>query len=426
MRRPLLIVFLVVLSISYVFTRNKPLDEVKEKEKITIEGFVKDKIEKDKYDQYKIENYLVNDYSKKLDIKIGKEVKINGSIKSLENMSFNDFNYGRYVRSMGYKGVVISNGYTLLGENKFYKIVGKFKYRLRDDFRYLYKSKSDFINSLVLGEKEDLSNEEKEMFSRTGTSHVIAISGLHTGILCTMIVIMIKGINKFYKLIILTAVMLLYSFMVGYSPSVVRAICFVMIMYLAIFLERKRDGVSSLSFIGLILIVNNPYIIYNTSFQLSFLATLSILYFYQIINKYVKFSIISISISANILTLPVVYYTFKGIPTLFILGNIVVMPVISLVMILSILSVFLFQITIMGSKILAYLNKSIIIMVYYLLDKVSNMELAYIEIEKPKLLYIVFYYILIFSYMIYRENRIMKEQENGIQGYYKECQKQKL
>ncbi len=420
MRRPILILFIFLLFISFIYTNNKPLDKIEDKEKITIEGVVRDKVEKDKYDQYKIEKYLVNDYSRKLDIKIGKIVKINGRIKSLDKMNFDDFNYGRYVKSMGYKGVITSKYYKIKGDSKFYAFIGDIKTYLRDTFRYLYKDKSDFVNSLILGQKEYLSKDEKEMFSKTGTSHVIAISGLHTGILCTMIAIIINGINKFYKLIILTIIMILYSVIVGFSPSISRSIVFIVIMYLAIFLEEKRDGICTLSLIGVFLLVNNPYIIYNTSFQLSFLATLSIIYFYRIINKYLKISIISISLSANILTWPIVYYVFKGIPVLFLLGNAIIVPVIGIIMNLSIISVILFRFSILISKILAYLSKSIIIMVYYLLDKLADNKLAYIEMKNPKLFYVTFYYILIFSYMIYRELKIMKEQENGLQGYYKE------
>ena len=420
MRRPLLIVFIFLLFISFIYTNNRPLDNIKDKERITIEGVVKDKIEKDKYDQYKVEKYLVNDYSRKLDIKIGKIVKINGSIKSLDKMNFDYFNYGRYVKSMGYKGIIAIKRYTTIGENRFYTVLGKVKFSLRDTFRYLYKDKSDFINSLLLGQKENLTEQEKEMFSKTGTSHIIAISGLHTGVLCTMIAIIIKGINKFYKLLILTIMMALYSIMVGFSPSVARSIVFVVIMYMAIFLEEKRDGICTLSLIGTFLIINNPYIIYNTSFQLSFLATLSIIYFYKIINKYLKVGIISISLSANILTWPIMYYVFKGLPILFLVGNVIVVPVIGVIMNLSIISIIIFQFSVLISKFLAYLNKSIIIVVYYLLDKLAMTKLAYIEINNPKLVYVTFYYILIFSYMIYRELKIMKEQENGLQGYYKE------
>lgn len=420
MRRPILILFIFLLVTSFVYTNNKPIDEIKDKENIAIEGIVKDKIEKEKYDQYKIDQYLVNDYSGKSDMKIGKIVKINGSIKSLDEMKFDDFNYGRYVKSMGYKGVIMAKYYKIKGDSKFYTFIGKTKIYLRDVFRYLYKDESDFINSLILGQKESLSEEENEMFSKTGTSHVMSISGLHTGILCTMIAIIINGINKFYKLIILTIIMVLYSIMVGLSPSVSRSIVFVIVMYLAIFLEEKRDGICTLSLIGSFLSVDNPYVIYNISFQLSFLATLSIIYFYKIINKYLKISIVSLSLSANILTWPIIYYVFKGIPVLFLIGNMMIVPVIGIIMNLSIISVILFKFSILISKILVYLNKSIIIMVYYLLDKLAGNKLAYIEINNPKLVYVAFYYILIFSYMICRELNIMKEQENGLQGYYKE------
>ena len=420
MRRPILILFIFLLFISFIYTNNKPLDKIKDKEKIVIEGVVKDKIEKEKYDQYKIEKYLVNDYSGKLNIKIGKVVKISGSMKSLDEMNFDNFNYGRYVKSMGYKGVITAKYYKIKGDSKFYTFIGGVKTYLRDIFRYLYKEQSNFINSLILGQKENLTKEENDMFSKTGTSHVISISGLHTGILCTIIAIVINGINKFYKLIILTIIIVLYSIMVGLLPSVSRSIVFVIIMYLAIFLEEKRDGICTLSLIGAILIVDNPYVIYNISFQLSFLATLSIIYFYKIINKYLKISIISISLSANILTWPIIYYVFKGIPVLFLVGNMIIVPVTSIIMNLSIISIILFEFSILISKILAYLNKSIIIMVYYLLDKLADNKLAYIEISNPKLVYVAFYYIFIFSYMIYRELKIMKEQENGLQGYYKE------
>ena len=90
MRRPLLIIFIFLLITSYFYINNKTLDNIKDKKKITIEGVVKNKIEKEHYDQYVIQKYLVNDYSRKLNIKIGEVVKINGNIKSLNKMNYED------------------------------------------------------------------------------------------------------------------------------------------------------------------------------------------------------------------------------------------------------------------------------------------------------------------------------------------------
>ena len=420
MRRPLLVMCIILLFISFIYTKNKEVnDKFRENEIVVVKGVVKDKIEKEKYNQYKIGDFLVNDYSKKKNISIGNIVKLNGKYKSLDNMKFEDFDYGKYIRSIGYEGLIYIDKYEVLNNNSIYLFIGYIKEYLKDTFRYLYKEKSDFINSIILGKKEYLSKEENEMFTRTGTSHIIAISGLHTGLLCGMIAFLLCGINRYYKLLILFVLMVLYSLIVGLSPSIIRSILFVVILYLSIFLDRKRDGISTLSLIGIFLMINNPYIIYNISFQLSFLATLSIIYFYSYINNIFKVSLVSLTISANILTIPLVYYNFKGISLLSILSNMIIVPFMGIIIYLSVMSIIVFRINLWFAKLIAYFNKYIISTIYYLLDNISKVKFAYIEVDNPKLSFVIIYYIILFSYMIYNELKIIKEQENELQGYYK-------
>lgn len=417
MRRPLLWIFIIVLILAFLGTKDKPLDNIYNDMNITITGVIKDKKEKDRYNQYIVDGYLISDYKRECDLKIGQIVKLDIKIKDLDKMNLDDFDYGRYIKSCGYKGVAYLNYFEILGQNKFYTYIGRFKMYMRNTFRYLYKDTSNFINSFLLGIKEDLTDEENEMFSRTGTSHIIAISGMHTNIICILIAYIIRGINKIYKLVILTIIMLLYSIMVGFSPSVTRAVAFVVIMYLAVFLFKKRDGITTLSLIASLLIIDNMYTIYNVSFQLSFLATLSILYFNKMVKSKLKFDIISMTVSSNILTIPIVYYIFKGIPILSILGNIVIIPFIGIIMNLSIFSILFFEISLNITKIIVYINKSLINMVYYILDKLSKIEIGYIEVENSNLKYVIVYYVLVFSYMIYKEIKTIKEQKNEVQGY---------
>lgn len=422
MRRPLLIIYIILLSISFIYTKNKTIDDkFCENEMVIVRGVVKDKIEKEKYNQYKIGSFLVNDYSKNKNLRIGKVVKVSGKYKSLDNMKFEDFDYGRYIRSTGYEGLIYIDKYEIINNSNIYLFIGNIKEYVKDTFRYLYKEKSDFINSIILGKKEYLSEEEKDIFTRTGTSHIIAISGLHTGLLCGMIAFIMGGINRYYKLVILSMLMILYSLMVGSSPSIVRSIFFMIVLYLSVFLERKRDGISTLSLIGIFFIINNPYIIYNISFQLSFLATLSIIYFYGYINEIFKISLVSLTISANILTIPLVYYNFKGVPLLTIVSNMIIVPFMGVIIYLSVTSIIIFRINLWVAKLVACFNKYIIDIIYYLLSKISTFNFAYIEIDNPKLYYVIIYYIILFSYMIYNELKIMKEQENELQGYYKKC-----
>ena len=418
MRRPFLIIFIILLIVSFIYTNTNAINTDYGNEDIEIIGIVKYKKEKERYNEYIVGKFVVRDYTKYKKIKVGSEIKLTGKFKDLNKMSYESFDYGRYLRSMGYKGLIYLKDYSIVGNNLMYEYIYKAKSYISNTIRYLYKTNSDFINSMMLGQKDDLSQNEKLMFTRTGTSHIIAISGLHTGILSGLIIFMMGKINKIYKLIVLSTMMFIYSAMVGNSPSIIRAIMFMISLYLSFFLDRKMDKISTLSFIGILFVINNPYIIYNISFQLSFLATLSIIYFYGYINNKLNIKIISLTLSANILTIPIIYYNFEGIPLVSILGNIIIVPFVGIIIYLAMLSLILFNINIYISSIVVHINRFILETIYVLLERISNLDFAYIVIEEPKLYYVIIYYIIVFSYMIYKEVKTIKEQKNELQGYY--------
>lgn len=419
MRRPFLIIFIILLIVSFIYTNTNAINTDYGNEDIEIIGIVKYKKEKERYNEYIVGKFVVRDYTKYKKIKVGSEIKLTGKFKDLNKMSYESFDYGRYLRSMGYKGLIYLKDYSIVGNNLMYEYIYKVKSYISNTIRYLYKTNSDFINSMMLGQKDDLSQNEKLMFTRTGTSHIIAISGLHTGILSGLIIFMMGKINKIYKLIVLSTMMFIYSAMVGNSPSIIRAIMFMISLYLSFFLDRKMDKISTLSFIGILFVINNPYIIYNISFQLSFLATLSIIYFYGYINNKLNIKIISLTLSANILTIPIIYYNFEGIPLVSILGNIIIVPFVGIIIYLAMLSLILFNINIYISSIVVYINRFILETIYVLLERISNLDFAYIAIEEPKLYYVIIYYIIVFLYMIYKEAKTIKEQSHELQGYYK-------
>ena len=409
MRRPFLIIFIILLIVSFIYTNTNAINTDYGNEDIEIIGIVKYKKEKERYNEYIVGKFVVRDYTKYKKIKVGSEIKLTGKFKDLNKMSYESFDYGRYLRSMGYKGLIYLKDYSIVGNNLMYEYIYKAKSYISNTIRYLYKTNSDFINSMMLGQKDDLSQNEKLMFTRTGTSHIIAISGLHTGILSGLIIFMMGKINKIDKLIVLSTMMFIYSAMVGNSPSIIRAIMFMISLYLSFFLDRKMDKISTLSFIGILFVINNPYIIYNVSFQLSFLATLSIIYFYGYINNKLNIKIISLTLSANILTIPIIYYNFEGIPLVSILGNIIIVPFVGIIIYLAMLSLILFNINIYISSIVVHINRFILETIYVLLEKISNLDFAYIVIEEPKLYYVIIYYIVVFLYMIYKEAKTIKE-----------------
>ena len=151
----MLLIFIIILILGLFITSNKELDNINSDTNITINGVVKDKKEKSKYTQYIIDGYLVNDYKRKYNLKIGQIVEVKGNLKDLDNLNLDDFNYGRYIKSCGYKGLINSNYFNVIGQNKFYINLGKIKIYMRDTFRDLYKDSSNFINSCLLGIKDD-------------------------------------------------------------------------------------------------------------------------------------------------------------------------------------------------------------------------------------------------------------------------------
>ena len=154
MRRPLLIIFIFILVSSFIYTKDKNLDIYYGNERIIIKGIVKDKKEKEKYDEYIIDKFLVRDYTKNKNIPIGSIVNVNGKYKSLDDMKYDDFNYGRYIKSIGFYGIIYIDSYDILNQDFLYKNIGNLKMYISNTSKYLYKKNSDFINSILLGQKK--------------------------------------------------------------------------------------------------------------------------------------------------------------------------------------------------------------------------------------------------------------------------------
>ena len=403
----------------FIYTNSHAVDNTIGGKEVYIVGVISNKIQKENYIQYKISDNLVNDYTKKSNLKIGQKVKIEGTAKSFEDLLYEEFDYGRYLKSTGINNLIYLKSYKIIGKDLFYSKIGEIKEYITDKVRYLYKINSGFIESLLIGNKNSLSQDEEELFNKTGTSHIISISGMHVGIITSIITILVNGNGSIYKMSIIFAIIMMYGVLVGSTPSVIRAILFLVLVYISQYIDRKKDGISSLSLIAVLLSLNNPFIIYNISFQLSFLATLSIIYFYGYINRVLKVKILAVTIAANILVLPITYYQFEGIAIFSIISNILIVPFISIIMILAIVSVCLFNINIYLSKLIVEINNIIIDYVYIILENIYTLNYSYIEIENPSIWYVIIYYILIFGYMLIKEEKTIKEQKNELQGYYK-------
>lgn len=211
------------------------------------------------------------------------------------------------------------------------------------------------FQALILGQRREISNELYKDYAASGAIHILAISGLHIGILLFLLNYLFKGLDRLKrgKLIkTLIIILLLWSFAVltGFSASVVRAVTMFSFLAVGLQMKRKTSALNSLSLSLFLLLLINPYYIYQVGFQLSYLAVFSIIMFQPMIYRLIKpkFKIIdylwklsAVSIAAQIGVLPLSLYYFHQFPGLFLATNLVILPFLGLLLALGILVILL-------------------------------------------------------------------------------------
>lgn len=200
--------------------------------------------------------------------------------------------------------------------------------------------------AIFLGDKIQLDEDIKQDFINIGAAHVLAVSGLHVGIFLGIFIWILDKIKlnnpwwRYAKLTFLLSLLIFYIIITGASPSVVRAGIMFGLYLIGKYTVRCIDTVNMLGIVGAGMLLYDPHFIYQLSFQFSFIALASILYFYPFIEKwYVPkskidgycWSLISVTLAAQVLILPIVIFYFQRFPTYFILSSLVMIPLTFLV-----------------------------------------------------------------------------------------------
>lgn len=197
----------------------------------------------------------------------------------------------------------------------------------------------NFIGAITLGERSTLSEDLREDFSDTGLSHILAVSGLHTGILFLLLTFLfrpltwIRGQRLSFLLII--GCLWGYALIAGWSASVIRAVMMLTILLGARLLYEKNDSINTLCAVAFGMLFLRPDYLFEPGFQLSFSAFLSILLFYAPIRKGLDTKyrflnrisdLITVTMAAQILTLPITIYYFNSFPLWFLPANLLITP----------------------------------------------------------------------------------------------------
>ncbi|MGI5975418.1 MAG: ComEC/Rec2 family competence protein [Paludibacter sp.] len=214
----------------------------------------------------------------------------------------------------------------------------------------LSKNEMAVLSALTLGYKDELEPELREDFSYAGVMHILAVSGLHIGVIYMMLQLIFsmafrRAKSKILSTLFTLCALWLYAFMTGLPPSVIRATTMFSLVAIGTALNRKSQIYNTISVSAFIILPGNPNLLFDVGFQLSYTAVIGIVYFQPKINSLFKVKnqklkwltdSMAVSLAAQVGTLPLTLYYFHQFPNYFLITNIIVIPLASWIIYLAV------------------------------------------------------------------------------------------
>ena len=394
--------------------------------------------------------------------------------------NFGGFDYRNYLKQFKIFGIVQVEEFQKITEEKdFMCYLENIRMNLLERIDTLYeKEYAGFLDSLLLGKTDSVSEKIEENFRDSNISHVLAISGMHV----SYIIISLRNIfnvimkNKKIKNYILVCCLIMFSILTGNSVSCIRACIMSSMVCIASNFEKKNNFYFSFIYSLLVILIYNPYNIYNIGLWLSYMGTLgivlispflrkftahkfkvknyknscfisraitnkvvSIITKNKIILKFIKniFENFLVTISAQILIFPITMYVFNTISFSFFISNILISFFIGPVLIFGYISLFFSYTKIPFFKLLVFIEEFFIEIILKISEICAKLPLSKVYVVTPNFLCIVFYYFIIFfvTYMFYKRriymikllisNNFIKKELEKIKSY-KFCKKRVL
>ena len=203
------------------------------------------------------------------------------------------------------------------------------------------------LNALVLGQRQELSTDLQNDYANAGVIHILAVSGLHVGILMLIVHFLLKPLGNYWhsripKTLIVLLVIWGFALITGFSPSVLRAATMFSFIQVGFFFNQRKAGFNALIASAFVLLAIRPRLLFEVGFQLSYAAVFAILWLYPKFeklglpkNKLLQYywKIILVSLAAQIGVLPLSLFYFHQFPGVFLIANCVVLPFLGFILI---------------------------------------------------------------------------------------------
>jgi len=369
----------------------------------------------------------MNRYRKPLDsLFYGEQILITGTFAlPASRRNPGGFDYRSYLLARGVSGLFIPAKETVLiktGQKMGHRLLRQVVYPVRRWIKRrlesIYAKESEYLlKALILGDRTDLSDEIKTAFAKTGTIHVLAVSGLHVGFVLLILYTLFSLIRLpcSWRTLLTVLGLIFYCLLTEGKPPVVRATIMACVYLIGQQLERQSHPFNSLGVAGLLLLIINPLMLFDTGFQLSFSAVFSILYFYPKWATLPGFRqchawcmkrrlirnvcvLLLVSLSAQLGTLPVVISVFHQLPLFGILSNLFAVPLVGLIVAYGLTSLFFAPVSLWAAEIYSAFTDILIRLLLWMTEMVQAVPFLNIVLPAPNCFQITLYLCLLFLF----------------------------
>ncbi|MBQ6841014.1 MAG: DNA internalization-related competence protein ComEC/Rec2 [Bacilli bacterium] len=339
-----------------------------------------------------LSTYYNDDNLNNINLKIGDFVTVSGKLSMpAVNTIPNTFNYKEYLYSNKiYKTLSVSEIKIKNNESNIFEKIKNYFYKRCEG--------NEYLKLFIVGDKSSLDENIYESFKDTGVAHLLAVSGMHVSVLVSILSYLLKWVKNTKKQIIISTFLLFYAYIVNFSASILRVVVFYIINNINKIFELKLSNKQVLFWAAIIMLIINPFLIYQAGFLYSFVTVYSIIVTQKYLcGKYAKDTLI-ISFWALLFTLPITVSMNYEINLITFISNLLLIPYVTFILYPLSLLCFVFSFLMPIFSLLTGLMEIIIIFI-------NKIDIFVIGIPKMNVVIILSYYLMLL-FAIYFNSKV--------------------
>ena len=390
-------------------------------------------IVKAKTGQLKNKKFIIyiNKNNNKL-FKYGDLIKIQGEYSSPQTArNYKGFDYSKYLKTLKIYGIIKIEEANLLKENDLNFVlisINNLKQKMIDHAnKNMPQKTANLLLGLLIGQKDNIQEDIIKSFRTANLSHILAVSGAHTSYIIlglTYIITKSKAPRRI-GYIITIIILLVFIIITGASYSVIRACIMSIITISAKLFYKKENFFISICVSLFIILIQNPFAINDIGLKLSFLGTIGIIVFNKNITEFfirIKIKeniakVLSLTLSAQLMIMPITILNFNTFSLTFFISNILASPLLGIIIILGFIAIFVSFVLNPISKILFFVLNLFLELLIFISEIVTKIPGSSILVKTPNLVFVITYYILILFinyFFIIKKNPIRRFQKKII------------